>query len=175
VTAFVRAATVIIIGLVAGVLGYGYWHRSSHATLTVVLTDSSRKERDGRVLNAELVFLNASSRPIARGKTDSTLGIVLFQHPVSGYCGPDLTAESYRACVIAQSDWLTRWVTDLRFVSVVIGNCRIERVPIEVTVNRDGVFAWWMPLGAGGGAPYSRYAARLEVDARVCAVTGFRG
>ena len=97
-----RAAIAIVIGLVVGVLSYGYWHRSSHATLTVVLTDTSKQERDGRVLNAEIVFLDASSRPLARGKTDDKLGIVLVQHPITGYCGPDLTLEVYRACVIAQ-------------------------------------------------------------------------
>jgi len=170
-----RAVIAIVIGLVAGVLGYGYWHRTSHATLTVVLTDTSRKESDGRVLNAELVFLDASSRPLARGRTDDKLGIVLLQHPASGYCGPDLTLEVYRACVIAQSGWVTGWVNDLRYVSVVIGNCRIERVPVEVTMLRDSLFTWWIPLGDWGGTPYTRYATRLEVDVRVCAVTGFRG
>jgi hypothetical protein len=170
-----RAVIAIVIGLVAGVLGYGYWHRSGHATLTVVLTDSSRKEPDGRVLNAELVFLDASSRPIARGKTDDKLGIVLLQHPASGYCGPDLSLESYRACVIAQSGWITEWVSDLRYVSVVLGNCRIERVPVEVTVTRDSLFTWWIPLSDVGGVPYTRYTTRLEVDVRVCAVTGYRG
>ena len=170
-----RAALVVVIGLVAGVLGYGYWHRSSHTTLTVVLTDASRKERDGRVLNAELVFLDASSKPIARGRTDGKHGVVLLQHPVSGYCSPDLTLESYLACVIAQSEWLTGWVNDLRFVSVVLGNCRIERVPVEVTVTRDSLFTWWIPLGDWGGTPYTHYATRLEVDVRVCAVTSYRG
>ena len=170
-----RAVIAIFVGLVLGVLGYGYWHRGSHATLTVILTDTSKKERDGRVLNAELVFLDASSQPIARGKTDDRHGIVLLQHPVSGYCGPDLTLETYRACVIAQSGWLTGWVDNLRYISVVLGDCRIERVPVEVTVNRDSFFTWWIPLRDVGGVPYSRYATRLEVDVRVCAVTSYRG
>jgi hypothetical protein len=170
-----RRVLVLVIGLVAGVFGYGTWHSASHATLTVVLTDSSKKERDGRVLNAELVFLDASSRPIARGKTDDRHGIVLLQHPVSGYCGKDLTPESYRACAVEQSGWLAGWVGDLRYISVVLGNCRIERVPVEVTANRDSLLTWWVPLRDGSGAPYSRYFARLEVDAKVCAVTGYRG
>jgi hypothetical protein len=170
-----RAVLVVVIGVLAGVLGYGYWHRSSHATLTVVLTDTSRKERDGRVLNAELVFLDASSKPLARGKTDDKLGIVLFRHPTSGYCSPDLSPESYRACVIAQSKWLTGWVNALRYVSVVLGNCRIERVPVEITVLQDRLFTWWIPLRDVGGVPYTRYATQLEVDVRVCAVTGYRG
>lgn len=166
---------VVLVGLAAGVLGYGYWHSASHATLSVVLTDTSRKERDGRVPNAEIVFLDASTRPIARGKTDDKLGIVLLRHPVSGYCGADLTLEAYRACVIAQSGWLAKWVGELRFISVVLGNCRIERVPVEVTVRRDSLATWWIPFLERSGAPYSRYAVRLEVDSKVCAVTGFRG
>jgi hypothetical protein len=171
-----RAAILtVFVGLAAGVLGYGYWHQTRHATLTVVLTDSSRKERDGRVLNAELVFLDASSKPIARGKTDHKLGIVMLRHPATGYCSPDVASEAYLACVIAQSRWVTGWVADLHFISVVLGNCRIERVPVEVTVLRDSLWSWWIPLRDGSGPPYSRYAARLEVDARVCAVTGFRG
>jgi hypothetical protein len=166
---------VIIIGLAAGVLGYGYWHSASHATLSIFLTDTSRKERDGRVLNAEIVLLDASSRPIARGKTDDKLGIVLLRHPVSGYCGADFTLEAYRACVIAQSGWLAGWVDQLRFVSVVLGNCRIERVPVEVTVRRDNLATWWIPLPQFGGRPYTHYRVQLKVDAKVCVVTGHRG
>lgn len=170
-----RAAIAILIGLLLGVTGYGYWHSASHATLTVVLTDSSKKERDGRVLNAELVFLDASSRPIARGRTDGKHGIVLLEHPVSGYCGPELTPGSYRACALGQSRWVAGWIGELRFISVVLGDCRIERVPVEVTVRRDNPVTWWVPLLEESGAPYSRHSTRLEIDARVCAVTGFRG
>ena len=171
----VRAVIAILVGLLLGAFGYGYWHRGSHATLTVVLTDSSKKERDGRVLNAELVFLDASSRPVARGRTDGKHGIVLLRHPVSGDCGDDLTPETYRACALAQSGWVAGWIEDLRYISVVLGDCRIERIPVEVTLRRDNPVTWWIPRLQGSGAPYSRYSARLEVDARVCAVTGFRG
>jgi hypothetical protein len=66
-------------------------------------------------------------------------------------------------------------VGELRFISVVLGDCRIERVPVEVTVGRDSLLTWWVPLREGSGAPYSRHSARLEVNARVCAVTGYRG
>ena len=34
---------------------------------------------------------------------------------------------------------------------------------------------WWLPLRDVGGVPYNRYATRLDVDVRVCAVTGYRG
>ena len=166
---------VLVVGLLAGVYGYGYWHSASHATLTVLLSDSARKEREGRVLNAELVFLDASSKPIARGKTDHKLGLVLLRHPASGYCSPDVAPGAFRACVLAQSEWIGGWVNDLRFVSVVLGNCRIERVPVQVTANRDSLWTWWIPLREGSGAPLTHYAAQLVVDARVCTVTGYRG
>ena len=169
-----RATIAIVIGLVAGVYGYGYWHSTSHATLTVVLKDSSKKVRDGRVLNAELVFLDASSKPIARGKTDHKLGLVLLRHPSSGYCSPDTAPEIFRACVLAQSEWITGWASDLRFVSVVLGDCRIERVPVEVAASRDSLWTWWLPLPRFGGMPLTHYGASLEVDSKVCAVTSRR-
>ena len=169
-----RAVIVLAIGVVAGIYGYGYWHSTSHATLTLVLKDSSKKVRDGRVLNAELVFLDASSKPIARGKTDHQLGFVLLRHPSSGYCSPDTAPDVFRACVFAQSEWISGWVRDLRFVSVVLGDCRIERVPVEVTAIRDNLWTWWIPLTRFGGTPYTRYGASLEVDSKVCTVTGRR-
>ena len=169
-----RRILVLVVGLLAGVYGYGYWHSASHATLTVLLSDSARKEREGRVLNAELVFLDASSKPIARGKTDHKLGLVLLRHPASGYCSPDVAPGVFRACVLAQSEWIGGWVNGLRFVSVVLGNCRIERVPVEVSANRDNLWTWWIPLARSGGTPYTRYNARLEVDSKVCTVTSRR-
>jgi hypothetical protein len=165
---------VLVVGLVAGVYGYGYWHSASHATLTVLLSDSSRKERDGRVLNAELVFLDASSKPIARGRTDHKLGLVLLRHPASNYCSPDIAPEAFRACVLAQSEWIMGWVNDLRFVSVVLGNCRIERIPIEVTANRDNLWTWWIALARSSGIPYTHFGARIDVDSKVCTVTSRR-
>ena len=170
-----RRVLVLVIGLVAGVFGYGYWHSASHATLSVIVKDSSKKVRDGRVLNAELVFLDASSKPVARGKTDHKLGLVLLRHPSSGYCSPDTALEVFRACVLAQTSWVMGWVNQLRFISVVLGDCRIERIPVEVSIIQDSLLTWWIPLRDVGGVPYSHYATRLEVDVRVCAVTGYRG
>jgi hypothetical protein len=77
--------------------------------------------------------------------------------------------------VIAQSGWLAEWVDKLRFISVVLGDCRIERVPVQITARRDNLAIWWIPLPQIGGSPYTHYRAQLEVDAKVCAVTGHRG
>jgi hypothetical protein len=67
------------------------------------------------------------------------------------------------------------WLKDLRYVSIAIGQCRIERVPIALEASRDSLLIWWIPLPHVGGVPFTRYSAQLELDSRVCAVTGSRG
>lgn len=170
-----RVLLILLVIALASSAGYGYWHRSTYATLTISLRDTSEPARGGRVPNARLTFLDAASRPLAQGKTDDRFGIVMVEHPAVGYCGPDLKPDAYRACFWTQSEWLTTWLKDLRYVSLVLGNCRIERVPLAPKVSRDSLFNWWIPLPHVGGVPFSRYSAQLEVDSRACAVTGGRG
>ena len=99
----------------------------------------------------------------------------MIEHPAAGYCGPDLKADDYRACFWTQAEWLTTWLKDLRYVSLALGDCRIERLALELEVSRDSLLTWWVPLPHVGGVPFSRYSAQLEVDSRACTVTGRRG
>lgn len=170
-----RVLIVLLVIVAASSAGYGYWHRSTYATLTVSLTDISQRARGGSVPNARLTFLDAKSRPLARGKTDDRFGIVMVEHPLGGYCGTDLKPDDYRRCFWRQAEWLATWLKDLRYISLVLGKCRIERVPLDLKLSRDSLLTWWVPLPHVGGVPFSRYSARLEVDSRVCAVTSGRG
>lgn len=170
-----RLVVILLVIAAATSVGYGYWHRSTYATLTISLKDIAQRTRGGGVPNAQLTFLDAASKLLARGKTDDRFGVVMIEHPATGYCGPDLEPDAYRACFWAQSEWLTTWLKDLRYVSLALGNCRIERVPLDLQASRDSPLTWWIPLPYFGGVPFSRYSARLEVDSRVCAVTGQRG
>jgi hypothetical protein len=99
----------------------------------------------------------------------------MVSHPSAGYCSADLAPDDYRACFWKQSEWLTTWLNDLRYISLAIGTCRIERVPLDLKVSRDSLLTWWIPLPHVGGVPFTTYSAQLEVDSRVCAVTGRRG
>jgi len=171
-----RAVIAILIGLVAGVLGYGYWHTSTHATIHVTLSDAAApKETYGRVSSVQLAFLDAAGKVLATGKTDEKYGVVWVTHPVAGYCGPDLAPAAYRVCFDAHAVWLLTWVPHVRLVSVAVGNCRLERVPLRFSAYRDSMWTWWIPLRHIGGTPYTNYSAYLEVNSKTCAVTGTRG
>lgn len=166
-------AVIVIVGLIAGVLGYGWWHSGSHATFHMVIAEKAA-DRHRQVLNAQVVFLDDRSNVLARGKTDGKFGVVWVTHPTAGYCGPDLAQPAYQACFDAHAPWLTTWVPRVRRVSLVVGNCRIELIPLQFSGYRDSMWTWWIPLPHVGGTPYTHYSAQLEVDTRVCAVTGFR-
>lgn len=170
-----RVMLILLVIALASSVGYGYWHRNTYATLTISLRDISERARGGRVPNAQLTFLDATSRPLARGKTDDRFGIVMIAHPTAGYCSSDLEPNAYRACFWTHSEWLTTWIKELRYVSLAIGKCRIERLPLDLKVSPDSLLTWWIPLPHVGGVPFSRYSAQLEVDSRACAVTGRRG
>lgn len=170
-----RTLIVLLVIAAATSAGYGYWHLSTFATFHMSLRDVAEQKQGGAVLNAQLTFLDADSRPLARGKTDGKWGVVLVRHPSAGYCDSELSPADYRACFWAQSEWLTTWLNDLRYVSLAIGSCRIERVPLDLKVSRDSLLTWWIPLPHVGGVPFTRYTAQLELDSRLCAVTGGRG
>jgi hypothetical protein len=170
-----RLLVILLVIATVSSVGYGYWHRSTYATLTISLKDVSQRARAGEVLNAQLTFLDAKTQPLARGKTDDRFGVVMIEHPAAGYCGPELKSDAYSACFWTQSEWLTTWLRKLRYISLALANCRIERVPLDLKLQRDSLFTWWLPLPHLGGVPFSRYSAQLEVDSRVCAVTGQRG
>lgn len=78
-----RVLLILLVTAVATSAGYGYWHRSTHATLTVSLEDTPGRGRGGGAPNAQLTFLDADSKQLARGKTDDRFGIVMTEHPVA--------------------------------------------------------------------------------------------
>ena len=170
-----RTLIVLLVIAVATSVGYGYWHRSTFATLYLSLKDVAERSRSGAVLDAQLTFLDADSRPLARGKTDGKWGVVLVRHPSAGYCESGLAPDEYRACFWTHSEWMMTWLGKLRYVNIAIGQCRIERAPIDLRVSRDSLLTWWIPLPHVGGVPFTSYRAHLELDSRVCAVTGGRG
>ena len=170
-----RSFLTLALAIAAGVLGYGYWHAETHATFHMLLNEKTASGRFGQVLNAQLALLDVNGNVLAQGKTDEKFGVVLVAHPAAGYCGPDLSREAYHECFEAQSTWLTTWAANLRYVDLAIGQCRLQRVPVQVSTFKDNVFLWWIPLPHVGGRPYTHYSTELEIDSKTCAVTGYRG
>ena len=81
-----RRAMTIAALVVAIVLGYGYWHVSSHGWLYVSLRDVARNDRHSGIKNAEVVFRDSNGNTLARGRTDDRYGVVHVEHPEEGYC-----------------------------------------------------------------------------------------
>ena len=170
-----RTAIVIIIGLAAGILGYGWWHSSTHATFNVSLRDVAAKDAYRTVKGAELAFLDDGGKVIATGKTDGKYGVVWVAHPTAGYCGPDLAQKAYTECFRAHAEWLLTWVPRARKFSIVTGGCRIEHAPVYFSESRDSMWTWWIPLPHVGGTPYTHFNAFIQIDSRTCSVVPHRG
>ena len=170
-----RAVILLLAGLALGVLGYGWWHAATHATLNVTLSDAAAKDKFGPVKGARLACLDDAGGVLATARTDDTYGVVWASHPVMGYCGPNLAQAAYATCFRAQSDWLPTWVPQATRVNIVIGDCRIERAPIRFDAYRDSAWTWWIPLPHVGGTPYTNYSAFLQINSATCAVAPLRG
>ena len=71
------------------VLGWGYWHMITHATLNLSLHDVSLKtdrQAYGQVVNADIVFMNADGAVLAAGKIREPYGVLSISHPEVGDC-----------------------------------------------------------------------------------------
>src|SRR5688572_27780852 len=173
-----RALVAIIgtcVGLAVGVLGYGWWHSSRHATVSVTLRDAAEPRRFEQLKGAQLAFLDGDGRVLARGKTDEKFGTVWISHPSVGYCGPELAQTAYAECFRAHTTWLLTWIRAARYISVATPRCRIEGVPIYFAENRDSMWTWWIPLPHVGGTPYTHFDAFVQVNNKTCSVVPFRG
>jgi hypothetical protein len=162
-------------GIASGVLGYGWWHASTHATFTMDLRDIATPSRFENLKGAQLEFLDDAGKVLARGKTDDKVGVVWVEHPTAGYCGPNLAQAAYTKCFDAHSEWLLTWVPRAHRINLFAGSCRIERAPVYFSASRDSVWSWWVPLPHIGGMPYTNFNASLQIDGRNCAVVPYRG
>jgi hypothetical protein len=69
----------VMIAMVVAVLGWGYWHVSSHADVHVSLWDVALKtdrQLYGSLLAADVVFRDEKGRMLARARADKPWGIV---------------------------------------------------------------------------------------------------
>ena len=164
----------LIVGIALGVLGYGWWHTATHATFNVTLRDTAAPD-SGPVKGARIAFLDEAGAVLATGKTDEIYGVVWVAHPAFGYCGPNLAQAAYTVCFRAHADWLLTWVPRAERVNIVIGDCRIERAPIQFEASRDSMWTWWIPLRHMGGTPYTNFNAFLQINSRTCTVVPPRG
>lgn len=168
------------LALLAGaVLGWGYWHVSTHATLYVSLNDVALKndrQAYGRVLSADLMFLNAAGNMVARARAIEPYGVVTISHPEAGDCSryereaafDSAARDAWRRCFKTVSRWLIEWVRNIRYATVTLKDCRIEKVPVSLREYREDWWLWWVPLPHLGGAPYTNFDLTLTLDSARC-------
>ncbi len=174
-----RKAFLLLGALTVVALGWGYWHASSHAALDVSFYDVSLKndrQAYGRVLSADLVFTDATGAILANGRADKPLGIVSIYHPKIGDCSREereasLNREAmvaWQQCFRTKSRWFVTWVRQVRYASVNLGNCRIDRVPVSIEESKEDWWLWWVPLPHIGGTPYTYFKLTLWIDSGNC-------
>ncbi len=169
----------IVLGLVmiaGAVLGYGYWHQQTHATLGISVRDASTPNRYQPLAKAELRLLAADGREMARAQSRPG-GVVVLTAPREYSCHEIERAatvsaagrEAWDRCFAKQSRWLSTWLQQLKYIDLAVGNCRLrtEAAPRRST---DEWWLWWVPLPHLGGKPYVYYGVSLAVDAQDCSV-----
>jgi hypothetical protein len=161
------------------VLGWGYWHSKTHATLNCSIHDVSRKtdrQAYGRIVAGNVVFMNAAGAVLAEGQIREPHFVLSLTHPEVGDCSryereANNNAEARRAwerCFEEVSRWLAAWVREVRYATVTIGRCRIERLPVPLNEYKDSWWIWWVPLPHIGGKPYTYFDISLRVDGLNC-------
>jgi hypothetical protein len=171
---YMRTAFLLLGTLIVVVLGWGYWHASTHGTLDVSVNDISLKndrQSYGRVLSADLIFTDTTGTILAKGRAEKPLGIVSIPHPEIGDCRREereggLTA--WQQCFETQSRWFVTWVRRVRYASVTLRNCRIDHVPVSIDETKYDWWLWWVPAREIGGAPYTYFKLTLWVDSDTC-------
>lgn len=160
---------------VIAVLGYGYWHQYTHATLGIALRDGSVHNRWQPLGAAHLRLVDDRGRERAQAQSRPG-GAVVLTGPSEFACdGLEFRGDrsEWRACFARQSRWLATWVRTLRHVDVAIGSCRL-RADVTPKLMADDWWLWWVPLPHVGGRPYLHASVSLAIDASDCNVVAPR-
>ena len=67
----------------------------------------------------------------------------------------------------AHSRWASGWAEDVRTADVVVGDCVLQRVPVDVRVDGDWAL-WWVPHPHIGGTPMRYVQLFVFLDSTAC-------
>ena len=154
-------------------LGWGFWHVSSHADVYVSLYDVALKtdrQLHGSLIVADVEFKDANDVMLAKARADTPLGVVSMMHPTVGDCRREERegGEAWRACYDAQSRWFITWVRHVRSARVSFGACTIEKVPVELEESRDAWWLWWIPVPHIDNSASTHFSLTLWIDSALC-------
>lgn len=160
--------------MAAAVLGYGYWFAATHGAVLISVVDVSDRNHVGDLRSVDVSFLDASGQTLAKAQSDPKYGVVVLSSPARYACHEielrapfsDEARKQWDECFARQSRWVPTWIRNVRAVTLESGTCRIERLPVMVTVYPDTWWLWWVPLRHIGGNPYTTFAIVIEVDRR---------
>lgn len=160
-----------------GILGYGYWHSVTHASLYLglnVATEADKKTPSA--VEAKIQLLDSTGRVLANGVRDKQYNFVHLIHPVHGDCHEveEMAAfsiearASWQECFEHLSVWIATWIQDVAHANVKYGSCSIQNSPVAVSRSGSDWYLWWFPHPHIGGTPYSDYSATIVVDEKDC-------
>lgn len=166
-------ALLIFFLLALAVLGWGYWHTSTNATIRVTIYDSALKSHNTAwelVNEASVILRDGNFKRLAKGTHNAPMGMITFEHPDLGDCYRETQGheEGWVNCFDAMAKWVPTWFDQVRYAEITVGSCNISKIPVAVTKSKEGWWYWWVPHPHFGGTPYSFYAISLVIDSNVC-------
>ena len=60
----------IIVAIIGCILGYGYWHSSTHASFNIQLNFKNVNKEPKTIPKAEIIFMDSEGRVLAHGISD---------------------------------------------------------------------------------------------------------
>lgn len=169
---FLRVLMIISL-FAAAVLGYGYWHASTHASyhIDMRLASGDDGSRDKMPL-AKVTFYDYGGNPLAKGINDEQYGYVHLLHPQVGDCHEieekaTMSAEgrtAWQECFAKLATWIPTWAEKVHTVDVSYQGQQFNKIPVTVKAYNSEWPLWWIPLPHVGGKPYTYYRTTITVD-----------
>jgi hypothetical protein len=160
-------------GIVAAILGWGYWHVSTHADVHVSLWDVALKtdrQLYGSLVAADVLFRDEAGTELAAARADHPTGLVSIIHPAVGDCRQEERAggDAWRQCYETHSRWISRWARHARTARVTFGMCTIDSLPVEVEESRGDWWLWWVPTPHIDNSASTHVELAVWIDSAQC-------
>jgi hypothetical protein len=173
--------TLLALAIIAAlVLGYGYYHATTHGWLYINLVDASVAPHAGNIRDATIRLLDGDGKLLADAKSDHQFAVARLIHPEAGDCSAEegsSTASSaardqWQTCFETLSTWLIHWAGRVRFADVKFARCDFKAVPVTLHESRETWWVWWVPLPHIGGKPLTYFSLSISVDGSKCTAAG---
>jgi hypothetical protein len=157
----------------ASILAWGYWHSSTHASMSIQVIDYGLKtDRQvyGTPHDVTLTFFGSANEYLASARSVEPAGYVLAIHPDSniGDCSKHQNSQQeYADCYAQYSIWASSWAPWVRTAAVSIGGCTLHDLPVNVSSNANW-WLWWVPHPHIGGIPRRHFELMVKVDTKSC-------